>query len=1019
MANKIAIEIVVNDNGSVALKQFGDNAEKSLHGVSTAARGSDSAFTGMIGTLKNMLGLAAAAFGVHEIVSYGKEAVMLAARVETLGVVLGVVGENAGYSKGEMARYVEEVKKMGITTEVAHDAVIKIAQAQINVADSAKLARIAQDAAVIGNINSSDAFQRMINGIRSGEVEILKTIGLNVNFEQSYQRMARELGKSTESLSEQEKTQARANIVMDAGTRITGAYEASMGTAGKMSLSLARYTEELKLGLGQLFGVTFTDAVLGVTMLLKDMNAYMEEMKSNGAIAEMADMVATVLKMAWISVKDAIALVWNAVKPLGPIIAEVLPVLGMVAVGWGYILAAVKPVGTIIGEVISSVYNLGKMGGSVFGMLAAALTGQFELAGQYRDQFNAAYQSIADSGAKVVDAVTAGVEKSIMAHERELGAAVTTTKQKTAAQLAEEEKLSKQRAALHSAENAETAKRDAEAANRRSQAGKAIVEAIRKANIEANSIGKSQFEQDVARITAEAEKYRQAGVDKVLIAKYVAVEMEVAHKKAYEEMAKAARDAADAAISEMEREIAMGVALTEAHIKGAQEYRKLVAGEYEFAATENERAINKIIADATEKEIKLKKLLEKGYITAAEYEKAKASVNANKNAAILEKETQTAQKIADINYNLIKDIRGYETQAYQARLAQIDAMARAYIKDGADHTKVAAWKAEEEKKAYIQMAKYSDDWRDGVKAGLLEIESAHTTWGTVFYDTTKTAFDNAGKAFGSNFRDILKGDFSNISEVWKGVWDGMFTTFTDTLGKMLAEAAAKQIELLFKTSWVDTGAAVINFISTVLGFGNVGTGGTESYTGGGGGGGGTIEVDRYAMGGNHPGGWRIVGESGRELEYTGPSRIFNNDSTNKILSAISSQGRYGDTMLAHINTSEAALLQSMGGSGTVNPMTGLPEFFDFSSFVNIITGGVYGAVTGNWGGTKSWWSFLNPGVISALNAYNSSNIWDFIDAVFDPVTGPGLDNLLRASGKEINELVPWLGELIEIGRAHV
>jgi hypothetical protein len=33
-------------------------------------------------------------------------------------------------------------------------------------------------------------------------------------------------------------------------------------------------------------------------------------------------------------------------------------------------------------------------------------------------------------------------------------------------------------------------------------------------------------------------------------------------------------------------------------------------------------------------------------------------------------------------------------------------------------------------------------------------------------------------------------------------------------------------------------------------------------------------------------------------------------------------------MLAHINPEEAALLQSMGGAGTINPQTGLPEFFD-------------------------------------------------------------------------------------------
>lgn len=39
-------------------------------------------------------------------------------------------------------------------------------------------------------------------------------------------------------------------------------------------------------------------------------------------------------------------------------------------------------------------------------------------------------------------------------------------------------------------------------------------------------------------------------------------------------------------------------------------------------------------------------------------------------------------------------------------------------------------------------------------------------------------------------------------------------------------------------------------------------------------------------------------------------------------------GRYGDTMLAHITPEEAALLKARGGSGTINPVTGLPEFWN-------------------------------------------------------------------------------------------
>lgn len=50
---------------------------------------------------------------------------------------------------------------------------------------------------------------------------------------------------------------------------------------------------------------------------------------------------------------------------------------------------------------------------------------------------------------------------------------------------------------------------------------------------------------------------------------------------------------------------------------------------------------------------------------------------------------------------------------------------------------------------------------------------------------------------------------------------------------------------------------------------------------------------------------------------------------------LASRGRNGDTMLAHITPEEAYMLKSMGGSGTINPETGLPEFFLKKAFKSI------------------------------------------------------------------------------------
>ena len=72
----------------------------------------------------------------------------------------------------------------------------------------------------------------------------------------------------------------------------------------------------------------------------------------------------------------------------------------------------------------------------------------------------------------------------------------------------------------------------------------------------------------------------------------------------------------------------------------------------------------------------------------------------------------------------------------------------------------------------------------------------------------------------------------------------------------------------------------------------------------------------------------------------------------KMAMQMQKQGRRGDTMLAHINPQEARMLKRRGGSGTINPMTGLPEFYsggiDVDDDGNVVTVDDSGNVTGSY-----------------------------------------------------------------------
>ena len=98
------------------------------------------------------------------------------------------------------------------------------------------------------------------------------------------------------------------------------------------------------------------------------------------------------------------------------------------------------------------------------------------------------------------------------------------------------------------------------------------------------------------------------------------------------------------------------------------------------------------------------------------------------------------------------------------------------------------------------------------------------------------------------------------------------------------------------------------------------------------------------------------------------------------LNKIAKAGRNGDTMLAHINPQEAALLKSLGGSGTINPHTGLNEYgygSALQSFGSAVTGGV-GDVLGGVG------DVISPIVTPIFNS--AGNVVDTVGSnVVNPI----------------------------------
>ena len=245
-------------------------------GVGTSAKKSGVAIGvvgGIVGGLTSQL-VRMGIKGVQQFKALASSAIMLAARADTLAIALEVVGANVGYTKDELDALEKTVEANGITTIATRQTMLQLAQANLDLAHATELSRVAQDAAIIADINSSQATQRMIHGIVSLNPLILKHMGLYVDLQEEYKRATGASKSVTDNLSIQQKQLIALNAVLKAGKRIEGAYEAAMGTAGKQAGSTARFYEQLAVAIGHVAQPAFLDFILRLNQFLQDLYKY-------------------------------------------------------------------------------------------------------------------------------------------------------------------------------------------------------------------------------------------------------------------------------------------------------------------------------------------------------------------------------------------------------------------------------------------------------------------------------------------------------------------------------------------------------------------------------------------------------------------------------------------------------------------------------------------------------------------------------------------------------------------------
>ena len=282
--------------------------------------------------------------------AYITKATLTAARTQVLGTSLRTVGEAAGYSQAEIKHYEESVKSMGITTQEARLALVRFIQSNLDLEKAAKLARAAQDLAVIAGQNSSQAFATITQAIAAQRPILLRQYGIVKDLTDIYKDFGREIGIYTETvnsagevqghwvrdLTETEKKQAFLNVILREAAKVSGVYASAMEDAGKKLTSLPRVFQEAENAIGEQFLPVFNRAVTAVYEGFKWFDKQSDAVKKTAATFLGLTAAVGALGGAALIAGPAIVMMGGAIASVAAPVAAVVAGVMALSAAWNF-----------------------------------------------------------------------------------------------------------------------------------------------------------------------------------------------------------------------------------------------------------------------------------------------------------------------------------------------------------------------------------------------------------------------------------------------------------------------------------------------------------------------------------------------------------------------------------------------------------------------------------------------------------------------------------------------------------
>ena len=332
---------------------------------------------------------AAAFFSFREALRFVATGVREAAQTQRLDTALRTLGEQAGITTRQVNASVRAIEAFGVSGGQARDTARRLLQANLDIANGARLAEAAQRIGLATGEATDAVLQKITFAVQTGNTVLLKRAGIVIDQTAAEEELAASLGIAASALTQQQQQQAVANAVIAESAKLAGIAGEAIGNFSTRLADLPRLTADLAEVFGTALLPGLNELIGSFTLFIRNLRQSAQQFLDSTNFSEnftasmrLLGNTLTAITPALTALLRIIGLIASAFFGLTSSI-EGLIAVGLLIIrfipGWGQVIAAVVLVVQLLSEAgidLSKVFEVVLDALRVFGNVALLIFGE-------------------------------------------------------------------------------------------------------------------------------------------------------------------------------------------------------------------------------------------------------------------------------------------------------------------------------------------------------------------------------------------------------------------------------------------------------------------------------------------------------------------------------------------------------------------------------------------------------------------------------------------------------------------